>query len=256
MHQLALVTGASSGIGEALCHLLAHRGVSLIISGRDIKKLKSLAKELEAFCTIAILACDLSKQEERINLIQLIKEQAPDLIVNNAGFGLYGKASELSIAEQLEMVRVNVEAVVEITLEGAKALKAFSKQGTILNVASAAAFYVFPGFATYASSKTFVVNFSKALDRELTPDGVRVLVACPGQVTTNFRARAATGTRQEASQLSMTSAFAAERILWQIEKGRGCYLFDWRYRISWLLSFLLPRSWLEKMLFRAIKRRL
>lgn len=237
----ALITGATSGIGYALAHFLLSKGYTLILTGRNEEKLKE-------FKTARTLALDLANQAQRQELIALIHTELPELIINNAGFGLYGPTSDLSTQEQLDMVEVNVKAPMEIAIESAKALLKTGRKGTILNIASAAGFFSYPHFNTYAATKTYLINFSLALDAELKNQGIRVLCSCPGPVATDFRNRAAKGGGIRESRIGLEKAVG---ILWnQIEGQKPLVIFDWRTHLLVMLAKILPR-WLRD---RALKR--
>jgi short-subunit dehydrogenase len=241
---LALVTGATSGIGEALVRLLAREGVETLSVGRNQGMLDSLPGKS--------LYTDLA--DDRSELIHWIQENAPDLIVNNAGFGLYGKGVDLSVDEQLRMVEVNNKALLEITLEAAKALLKTGKPGVILNVASAAAFQPFPTLAVYAATKAFVVSLSESLDYELKSRGIRVLVSCPGMVATDFQNRAS-GKAIKKNKSYMTADYAAERIWNQILNEKGLEIFDWKTHLLVRLGqFLIPNRFLAPLLKKILRR--
>ena len=251
MFHLALVTGASSGLGKALSLALAKQNVPLILVARREDLLHALASELPP--STIVHRCDLSNPNDRKALIQLIHEKAPDLVINNAGFGLYGLTLSQPLSELKEMVDVNIQALMEVTLEGARALQNSKRKGTILNISSAAAFFPFPTFSVYAATKAFVNCFSEGLDAELQPRGIRVLTVCPGQVDTNFRKRASKGFPQKKDKLTMTPEKAATLILEQIKKGRALSIIDWRYRILVALGKLLPK---RVIMHSVLKRRL
>jgi uncharacterized protein len=254
--QLALITGATSGIGEALCRLLASKGIRMILTGRNSKKLDLLRQELGSSADIQTHVCDLSKQEELQGLVELIRQQAPDLIVNNAGLGIYGKALDSSVDDQLSLLDVNARAPLQISLEAASVLKKLSRKGTILNVASAAAFQPGPDFSVYASSKAFLVLLSESLDIELAPEGIRVLAACPGMVSTSFQSRAAGKPLEMHSRFMMSAEYAAAQIWKQIQQGKRIHLFDWRYRLAhFMVHYLLPRQFVGKMVQRSLQKR-
>ncbi|MBI2809858.1 MAG: SDR family NAD(P)-dependent oxidoreductase, partial [Candidatus Melainabacteria bacterium] len=179
--RLALVTGASSGLGKALAYALAEQGIPLILVARNVS---AIPKDLKV--PVEIFACDLSDPKERRRLSERVRTIRPDLIINNAGFGLYGPVLSHTLDANAEMIRVNIDALLELTYEGAQALVAAGEKGTIVNISSAAAFTSYPTFAVYAASKAFVNNFSEGLEAELRPKGVRVLTVCPGPIATDF----------------------------------------------------------------------
>jgi short-subunit dehydrogenase len=251
--KLALITGATSGLGKELVHQLSLQGVSLLLTGRDQDKLETLSKELHV--PTIFLAADLSIANERQALIQLIKTHAPDLIINNAGYGLYGDALSTPTQEQIGMIDLNITALVEISLEAARALIKQGKRGTIMNISSASAFFPYPTFAIYAASKTFVNHFSEAFDEELTSHGIRVLTACPGSIQTSFRKRASHDFPQKKQTQAIPVHRAAQLILEQIEAQRRIKIIDWRYRLVVALARLLPRPLLMSLLKKQIADR-
>lgn len=248
----ALVTGASSGIGEALAILLAEKGIPLVLTGRNVEKLTSLQKKLSA----QIFPFELEQRESREALGELIRAQKIDLVINNAGFGLYGEAIHLPLEKQLEMVEVNCQAVLDLTLRAAKVMAEEKRKGVILNVSSAAAFQVFPGLAVYAATKAFLNSLSQSLDFELKEKGIRVLVSCPGQVATDFSNRAAGRPVKNRSKfLDMTPQEAAKAIWKQIEEEKQVDIFNWKYRLGTSLSYLLPYSVVASLLKKVILKR-
>ncbi len=250
---LALITGASSGIGKQLAYVLADQGISLILSGRNEEQLQQLAETLKKKVEVIILPADLSQEKGRQEVVAIIRDLVPDLVINNAGFGLYGEALSYSTDQQLEILEVDGNVVLELTLEAAKALTNKSKTGVILNVSSAIGFQVAPYFAVYAAVKAFVTNFSLALDEELKNTGIRVLAACPGVVKTDFSTRASRAKEKRTPPMSMTVEYTANEIWKQIQKGKALHIFDWRYRLLTFISRLLPQSLVMNSLKRTIK---
>jgi short-subunit dehydrogenase len=162
--QLALITGASSGIGEELAYLFADEGISLILSGRDQTRLEAVASKCRKKVAVELLVADLATADGRACHCNLIWDKTPDLIVNNAGFGFYGDVLSYPTKVMSQMLDVNCKAVMELTLEGARAMIASKKKGVVLNVSSAAAFQIFPYFAVYAATKTYVNAISQSFD--------------------------------------------------------------------------------------------
>lgn len=251
----ALITGATSGIGEALARKLAKEKVALFLTGRSHERLQELKEELGQQVAVSTETADLAVQEEREKIIQWIRRAKPDLVINNAGVGLYGSIAETEKEEQLNVVEVNVMALTELTIETVKTFVQANKKGVILNVSSVAGFTPFPCFATYAASKAYVNSFSRAVDIEVQPLGIRVLTTCPGMVDTQFGKRASHGEYQS-TQNKMTPTFAAEEIWKQIQKEKQLYIFNFRYRIgTFLLRFLSSHRWLLRRLQKVIKDR-
>jgi short-subunit dehydrogenase len=251
--KLALITGASSGLGKALSLALARRSIPLIIVARSEEMLKKAALDLPA--STEIICSDLSKSKDRTELIERIQEQQPDLIINNAGFGLYGEVLSQPLSDLTEMVAVNIQALMEISIEATKTLQKVRKRGTIINISSAAAFSPYPTFCVYAATKAFVNSFSQSLDKEVKSHGIRILTVCPGQINTRFRDRASNHFPQKKSRVAMSPEKAADLILKQADKGKSISIIDWRYRTLIALCKFLPRWLLLSLLERSLKDR-
>lgn len=251
--QRALITGASSGIGESLARLLADKSIHLILSGRNAQHLEELQKELSAKVKVDVVPGDLAIAADREVLLSKIQELRPDLLINNAGLGLYGDLITFPAEEQLQIIDVNIKALVELSMAVAKTLYDESKPGVIMNVSSSAAFLTFPGFTVYSASKSFVNEFSKSFDAEMKEFGIRVLASCPGQIDTQFRMRASHGAASSSEGFSvMTSSYAAQQIWKQIVKEKRVHIFNWKYRMTILLTKLIPDSWLTPLLRHSI----
>lgn len=235
----ALLTGASSGIGEALAFLLASKNIPLILVGRKRERLERIAEKIEVQTTV--LALDLVK--ERAKVLQIIGEQAPDLIINSAGSGLYGEVLSYDTALQLELLQINAVAALEITAESARRLISEGKRGVIVNISSCTAFQPFPHAAVYSAAKAFIKQFSESMDIETMPRGVRILTSCPGVVETNFQDRAA-GCRGQKRIHAMSAKFAAQQIWQQIEQRQAIKIFDLRYRLCYFFSKFFPKRFL------------
>lgn len=251
----ALVTGATSGIGEALCHLLSDQQIPLLITGRNAEQLHQLKATLQKKVDTIAFVADLSSVQGRQAVVDQIRKHTPDLIINNAGYGLYGDAWEYSTAELLDMLEVNANTVLQITMEAAQTMRAHHQRGVIMNISSVAAFHVCPQTAVYAASKSFVLQLSQALDFEMAPHGIRVLTACPGVVETSFNKRAG-GVNPSPKFLTMTPTFAADEIWKQIKSGKRCHLFDWKYRLVTFLSHFIPTAWDAFFVQKSISDRL
>lgn len=242
--QLAMVTGATSGIGEALAKLLAEKGIDLLLVGRNQEKLRELTLQLSQKVKVETLAADLENPSERVHVIEAIHRKVPDLVINNAGKGFYGDALSGSTEESMKLMELNGMAVMELTLESARTLFSFNKKGTILNVSSVAGFFIFPKFAVYAASKAFVTHLSESLDEEMKGYGIRVLNSCPGMVNTNFRSRAGEAVpATKEKEATMTASYAAEQIWHQIETKKQTTIFNWPYRIlAFLARYIFPKK--------------
>ncbi len=185
----AVVTGASSGLGAEFARQLGAKGYDLVLVARRKDRLDELASQIHRDHQARVLTFerDLSETNAGGRLVSDLDREAiaPVLLVNNAGIGQHGAAVDLSIAQALHMIRLNVGALTELALELGKRM-ALRGSGAIINVASTAAFQPTPYFAVYAATKAYVASLSQALSCELSPRGVRVLAHCPGPTRTEF----------------------------------------------------------------------
>lgn len=181
----ALVTGASSGLGRDMALYLGSMGFELILVGRNKEKLETLQQELKVKSKIVV--ADLSDLSNVKELYVLTKNDEIDVLINNAGFGLFGKFYETDLNKELEMIRTNVEAVHLLTKLFLRDMKK-RNSGYIMNVASSAAFGPGPLMATYYATKAYVNNLTEAIYEELRRDNLNIHVSslCPGPVDTNF----------------------------------------------------------------------
>jgi short-subunit dehydrogenase len=192
MSKTALVTGASGGIGYELALLLARDRYDCILVARSRDKLSALATRLEADfgVTTLVLAKDLSKPSAVDEIYEEVTAAAMnvDVLVNNAGFPVFGLFSETELEAELEMLQVNVVALTQLTKSFLKGMVE-RRYGRILNLASTAAFEPGPLMAVYYASKAYVLSFSEALANELRGTGVTVTALCPGPTRTGFQKR-------------------------------------------------------------------
>ncbi len=204
LRPLALVTGASSGIGVAFARLLARHGYDLIVTARRESEIQALADELmsSSDAKVTSIGHDLAPPGAAAGLVNTITQLGlmPDLVINNAGFGLMGPAAELDFTAQQEIVGVNVSALTDLSLHYAKAM-AERGAGGVINISSVAGTLPGPNMATYYASKAYILSFTEALAVEMKPKGVAVTVVLPGVTKTEFHARAG----MEHSQLMKAS---------------------------------------------------
>lgn len=188
---LAIVTGASSGIGAELAKLLAADHHDLVLVARREDRLRALAEELSHRHGVSadVVAIDLADPDAPAELVRRVDGAEVDVLVNNAGFGLLARFSAGAWQDYAEMLRVNVVALTELTHSLLAGMVARGS-GRILNVASTAAFQPGPGMAVYYASKAYVLSFSEALAVELAGTGVSVTALCPGVTDTGFQQRA------------------------------------------------------------------
>lgn len=194
----ALITGASSGIGEAFARELAKRGMNLVLTARSEEKLTTIAVEIATAYGVEthVFAGDLSEKQTPFELFQFTRKNnlAIDLLINNAGFGKWGHFLSENSSVYEDMLEVNINAVVKLTHLFLPPMLA-SGAGGIINVASTGAFQPCPYIATYAASKAFVLSFSEALYGEFYKKGITVTALCPGNTATRFQAVAGADTR-------------------------------------------------------------
>ena len=192
MNRVALITGASSGIGVELARVFAAQGHRVALVARREDRLHAVADEIVAAggATPILIPCDLAQRDcgDRIAQALIAADAEVEFVVNNAGYGLFGSAMQLGRDDQLGIVDVNIRALTDLTLRFAESV--IRHRGGILNVASVAGFMPGPGMAAYYASKAFVLSFTEALHAELKPLGVRVCVLCPGPVPSEFQSRA------------------------------------------------------------------
>lgn len=184
-----LVTGASSGIGEAFARRFAREGWNVILVARSVDKLNELAEEFRRNHAVQtlVIGADLRVPTACRDIFEKVKGQGIflDCLVNNAGFGTVGSFADIDLLRELEMVDVNVRAVLELTHHFLPQMIG-RRKGTIINVSSTASFQPIPYLATYSATKAFVTSLSEALWGECRGTGVHVLNLCPGRTKTHF----------------------------------------------------------------------
>ncbi|MDT8717942.1 SDR family oxidoreductase [Clostridium sp. 19966] len=186
MSKTVLITGASSGFGYEFVKLFTKDGFDLILVARNKGRLEEIKKEFSN-SKITVIEKDLTKPNSVKELYNEIKEKSlkVDVLVNNAGYGLFGEFDKIDIEKQINMINLNIAALTELTYYVVKDMKA-NKSGKILNVASLAAFFPGPLMAAYYATKAYVLSISQALAEELKGTGVTVTALCPGPSATNF----------------------------------------------------------------------
>jgi hypothetical protein len=184
----ALVTGASSGIGEGFARRLAQRGHDLTLVARRRDRLEALASELQRDwgASSEVVEADLATDGGVGRIEERVRAGDIGLLVNNAGFGTVGEFAKLPLARELEELDLNVRALVRLS-HAALGPMLEQRRGAVINVASTAAFQAIPYNATYAATKAYVLHFSEALHEEVKPYGVTVTCLCPGPVKTEYQ---------------------------------------------------------------------
>ncbi|MFN2498788.1 MAG: SDR family NAD(P)-dependent oxidoreductase [Pyrinomonadaceae bacterium] len=250
----SLITGASSGIGEVFSRRLAARGRNVLLVARSEEKLVTLCNELGRSNSIRAqyVALDLSLPESPARLFEESEKRglSIDLLVNNAGFGSFGDFSKADLARELNMIELNVNALVELTYRFLQPMRE-RKQGAIINVASTAGFQAVPFMATYAATKAFVLSFSEALWEENRPYGIKVMALCPGVTETNFF-EAARGQKPPA-RASQTPEEVVETALRGLARGKSHIISGWINRAMTESERLVPRSLVTRMAGRMMR---
>lgn len=256
--QTALITGASSGIGKEIAILLAKHGYNLILTARNAEMLQETANACKThnIAVEAILA-DLAQESAPRQIVDEInaKNLQVDILVNNAGFGSIGRFTELELSRELEMVKVNVLALMSLTrLLLPRMLE--RQSGRILNVASMAGFVPGPLMATYYATKSFVVSHSLALRQELRKKGVTVTLLCPGPVHTNFAKNA---NIQRSKLFTQTGATPVEVVARDgvdgCLKGKSIIIPGVLNKLMAPLLKILPHRWLLPVVMGRNKNR-
>lgn len=251
----AVVTGASSGIGVDLARELVRRGHGVTLVARRTELLEALADDLRGGVRVEVLSCDLADPAARIALLAEVEDRGLtlDVLVNNAGLGTVGPVAAADADSELRMLRVNVEALVDLTTRVVPGMVARGR-GAVLHTASTAAFQPLPGQATYAATKAFVLSYSEALRQELKPAGVTVTALCPGPVRTGFIG-AAGMSEQDFDQplpefMFQSSAAVAKAGVDALDAGRGVVIPGLANEVGARLAALVPRRVLLPLLAR------
>ena len=253
MTPVALVTGASSGIGADLARVFAENNHALMLVARRQDRLEALAAEIggKGRPRPAVLALDLERRDAAAALATELSARGlePAYVINNAGFGLSGRAAALDRDQQLAMIDLNVRTLTELSLYFVDSLS--RHRGGILNVASVAAFLPGPGMAVYYATKAYVLSFSEALHRELAGRGIRVTALCPGPVATEFQARSGMTLPGAAKLIEVPSLDVARIGYAALMRGERVAIAGTGNKIAVALMRLMPTG----LLMAAVDRR-
>ncbi|TGL93317.1 SDR family oxidoreductase [Leptospira barantonii] len=260
-YKLALITGASGGLGKEFSKHLAEQGTDLILTDLSSASLKPIQADLEKSygIKVEIVPADLSISEGREKIVSHIirKKLKPDLLVNNAGLGYIGDFSNEPDASFLTTIRVNVEGLVHLTR---KILPLFLEngKGRIINVASTASFQPVPYFTIYAATKVFVLYFTEGLSRELKGSGVGVHAVCPGPIRTPFFTKAFPSGFWTPDFIWLTPPQVVRAAFSGAEKNKTVIVVGFVNQIQNFLTSIVPRSfsaWAGSKLFSMGKDR-
>jgi len=243
----AIITGASRGIGAEYARVLASRGYDMLLVARDEERLRQLSRKFKTAHSIQAHVCtlDLAQPHSAHQLYVVAREyrQTPDLLINNAGFGLYGEFISHPMPRIQQMLQLHIHTVVEsirLFLPG----MVERRSGAIINVASIAGLFPIPYFAEYAATKAFLISFSEALAEEVKSLGVTIQACCPGQTETDFHASA--GFRPSNPLTVQTASKVVEVSLAALKKNQPVVTIGWQGKLSSFLSKWVPRKILTK----------
>ena len=244
--RVTLITGASAGIGAELARVFAANGHRVALVARRTDRLTSLANEIAVAGRPApiVIPCDLEQPDAGDRIEQALHAADVDVefMVNNAGFGLFGRAFEQPRAPQLDIIAVNIRALTDLSLRFSDCL--IRHRGGILNVGSIAGFLPGPGMAVYYASKAYVLSFTEALRQELAPRGVRVTVLCPGPVPSEFQARAGFAPGFDSAILNVSAADVALAGYRGLMANKRAVLPGLGIKVVPLLLRLFPRGFI------------
>ena len=241
----ALVTGASSGIGYEMSKYLSKKGYDIVAVARNKEALENLKKEIKT--NVQVVCMDLSINSNCIKLYELLKDDQIDVLINNAGFGMYGNFDVLDINKEIQMINVNILACDVLTKLFLKKMKQ-RNHGYILNVGSIAGFMPGPLMSSYYASKSYVVKLTQAIRKELkkSKSGVSISVLCPGPVNTNFNNTA--GVKFAVKPLS--SEYVAKYAIDMMFKRKLVIVPGFMIKIARFLSKFTPDNILAEVVYR------
>lgn len=257
--KLAVVTGASSGIGWELARQLAGRGYDLLLVARRADRLRTLASEIASATgnQADVLALDLTLPAERKALTSRMEasENRLALAVNNAGIGFVGPTWTCPWERAAGLIELNITALTEIS-QAAAGIMSRKRSGGLINVASTAAFQAVPYMNVYSATKAYVLSFTEGLAEELAAYGVRVMALCPGPTESEFQAVA--GVRPDAvrSPITMTAEECVRLGLDDFERGKRISVTGWGNKLQVFGTWLAPRSLVAKAAGRMMQTRL
>ena len=253
----ALITGASSGIGECFARALARRGRNLVLTARSEGKLSQLAADLvrDRSIKVEVIPADLSVRDAAPQLAELLKQRnlSISLLINNAAFGGRGEFWKLPLERQMAMVRLNVNALAELTYLLLPPMVE-RRKGAIINVSSVVSFQPMAYTATYAATKAFVTSFSMGLAEEVRPHGIRVVTLCPGSTRTNFFEAGNYGVRNMPGGMQEPEE-VVEDALRTLDRGGGLVVPRLLNKLSVFVQRFAPRETVAKLAAMAFRPR-
>jgi len=255
--KVTLITGASSGIGEAFARRLAAEGHNLLLVARSEEKLRDLSDELQREYKVSVnfVAIDLIDFEADERLFGETEKHGleVDFLINNAGFGSGGDFATLDREKELEIINLNISALVALTHRYLKPMRE-RKSGTIINVSSAAGFQPLPFMATYAATKAFVTSFTEAIAEENRPFGIQILALCPGSTKTNFFAASGID-RPVQVKGQQTADEVVDTAMKAIGGTRSKVVSGWANYIASLSTNFVPNTLITRVVGKALRSR-
>ncbi len=251
-----LITGGSGGIGEEFARQLAARGENVLLVARSADKLAALCAELAQAHQVdaQYVALDLSHRDAVGELFAETERRALviETLINNAGFGALGDFVELDLERALEMIDLNIKTLVALCYYYLPPMRE-RRRGSIINVASTAAFQGVPYMATYAATKAFVLSFSEALWEENSAHGVHVMALCPGMTKTNFFEVAGSSEERLPMRVAQTPREVVKTALSGLERKRSHIISGWSNYVMTELERLAPRSLVTRIAGKAMR---
>lgn len=241
--KVALITGASSGIGLAFARIFAREGYDLALVARSAPRLKEIADELKVKrgTNSTVLTKDLSVRSAPDEIFSALQGVAVEALVNSAGFATYGQFAELDLAKELEMMQVNMVALTHLTKLFLRPMLE-RRSGKIVNLASTAAFGPGPLMAVYYASKAYVLSFSEALAQEVRGQGVTVTALCPGPTQSGFQKRADMERSKLVQDGLMDTDTVAEAGFQALMRGQTAVVPGLRNQVMALAARFIPRA--------------
>jgi short-subunit dehydrogenase len=255
--KVTLITGASSGIGEAFARRLAAEGRKLLLVARSEEKLRALCDELQRDHKVSadFVALDLIDPDTDERLFDETEKRGleVDFLINNAGFGSGGDFATLDLTKELDIITLNISALVALTHRYLKPMRE-RKAGTIVNVSSAAGFQPLPFMATYAATKAFVTSFTEAIAEENRPFGIQILALCPGSTKTNFFAASGID-RPVQVKGQQTVDEVVDTAMKALGSTRSKVVSGWANYIASLSTNFVPNALITRVVGKALRSR-
>jgi len=256
--QIAVVTGASAGIGREMARQLGAKGYELWLVARREDRLDGLAVEIEnsGRSKPTIICLDLTQRADRRDLVGRMTEHRDRLalLVNNAGFGAYGPTIRIPVSRQFEMIELNITALTELSYEAAQ-LMVGKRSGAIINVASTASFQPIPFQSVYGATKAYVLSFTCALAEEVRAQGVHVMALCPGLTRTEFQEIAGITREDFRMRHAMTATRCSELGLRDFERRKRVSITGAMNKAQIFASWLFPRGLVIRVVARMMQDR-